>query len=173
MAEVYHRYIADPATLAAKAAERKAAQELREAEAKRKEAEKRSAARLAHRGVSKLRRERAAHEKLKRLRLEMQVAAERGELIRKDIAQRQAAFLLTAMRSRCLCAPSAWCRKLLNVSDLRVMVELLREMMMNLLEELSNLPAKVTRGDLTGDGDGEPLSEDGEGLTGDSDGESS
>jgi hypothetical protein len=38
-----------------------------------------------------------AHEKLKRLRLEMEVAAQRGELVERELVLRQAAFLLAAM----------------------------------------------------------------------------
>ena len=80
------------------------------------------------------------------------------EHIERELVLRQAAFLLTAMRSRASSAPSAWARRLLSISDPREMVELLRAMMTSLLEEISNLPQKVTADpDSTGDGDAAPL----------------
>ena len=74
----------------------------------------------------------------------MEIAGRRGELIEKAVVERQAGFLLVAMRQRCMSAPSAWTRRLLNVSDARVMTERLKDMMASVLEDLSNLPEKVT-----------------------------
>ena len=125
MAEVIHRYVGDP-------------------EAKRG---------LGRRGMVALRREQTAHERAKRLQREMQMAVERGELIRKDLVQQQAAFLLTAMRQRCMSAPSAWSRRILNISDPRVAVERLKEMMVSVLEEVAELPARVTDPNWVGEGD--------------------
>jgi hypothetical protein len=138
MAEVIHRYVSDP-------------------EAKRG---------LARRGIVSLRREQTAHEKTKRMRLEMQLAVERGELIRKDLVEKQAGFLLVAMRQRAMSAPSAWSRRLLGINDARVMTERLRDMMASVLEDLSNLPEKVTKPDWVGDEDAAPLRQDGVGLDG-------
>ena len=59
----------------------------------------------------------------------MEIAVPRGELIEKAVVERQAAFLLTAMRQRCMSAPSAWSRRLLGINDARVMTEHLRDMM--------------------------------------------
>ena len=78
---------------------------------------------------------------LKNLHMEALMAERRGKLIRKAAVEEQAAFILTAFRQQCLSAPSTWCRKLLNISDPRIMIENLREMMSELLEELSTLPA--------------------------------
>ena len=151
VAEVIHRYERDPGAVAERAAEREAAEKRREEEARRKEEAKRAAARLAHRGAATLRKERAAFERVKRLRLEMEVAVRRGTLIERELVLRQTAFLLTALRSRCMSASSAWSRRLLNISDPREMSERLRDMMTSVLEELSNLPEKVTDPDWTGD----------------------
>jgi hypothetical protein len=101
MAEVIHRYVADP-------------------EAKRGN---------ARRGMVALRREQTAHEKAKRLQREMQIAVERGELIKKELVLQQASFLLVALRQRCMSAPSAF------------------------LEDLSNLPEKLSDPRWTGEGD--------------------
>jgi hypothetical protein len=143
MAEVIHRYVRDPLSAEEKAA-RKSGRSARKAD-------KQAARRLAMRGVASLRREQMMHERTKRLEREMAIAIQRGELIEKAIVQRQAAFLLTALRSRCLSAPQAWARRLLNVSDPREMTTRLREMMTNLLIELADLPAKVTNADWVGD----------------------
>jgi hypothetical protein len=94
-----------------------------------------------------LRHEKTAHERTKRLEREMQIAIRRGELIQKAVVEKQAAFLLVAMRGRCMAAPSAWSRRLLNVSDPRVMTEKLREMMVSVLEELADLPEKLSTPD--------------------------
>ena len=125
MAEVIHRYVGDP-------------------EAKRG---------LARRGLGALRREQTAHEKTKRMRLEMQLAVERGELISKEVVERQAGFLLVAMRQRCMSAPSTWARRLLGINDAREMTERLRDMMTSVLEEISDLPERVTAGESNGNGD--------------------
>jgi len=116
MAEVIHRYVRDPLSEAEKAERQEAAQ--------RKAEEKRATTRLAQRGAATLRRERAAHERTKRLEREMLIAIWRGELIERAWVVRQAAFLLTALRGRCMSAPSAWSRRLLNISDSRVMLSL-------------------------------------------------
>jgi hypothetical protein len=75
------------------------------------------------------------------------------------------------MRSRCMSAPSAWARRLLNISDPREMVELLRSMMTQILEEIAGLPERVTANpDSIGDENGEPLAEVNGGPTEDRDG---
>jgi hypothetical protein len=74
----------------------------------------------------------------------MEIAVRRGELIEKKAVQEQAAFLLVAMRQRCMSAPSACSRRLLGINDARVMTEKLRDMMASVLEELADLPQKVT-----------------------------
>ena len=59
-------------------------------------------------------------------------------------------------------------RRLLNIDDPRVMTERLRAMMTNLLEEISDLPAKVTADpDSIDGGNGGGLTEDAVGPTGD------
>ena len=74
----------------------------------------------------------------------MELAEQRGQLVERAVVLQQASFLLVAMRSRALSAPSAWCRRLLNVSDPRAMTDLLRQMMVSVLEEISTLPEKLT-----------------------------
>ena len=74
----------------------------------------------------------------------MQIAIRRGELIEKAVVMQQAAFLLAALRGRCMSAPSAWSRRLVGIDHPRQMNERLREMMTERLEEISNLPEKVS-----------------------------
>ena len=151
MAEVIHRYVRDPQAVAEKAAEREAAEKRRQEAAERKEAAERSASRSTWRGIAGLRKEKMEHEKTKRLEREMEIAARRGELVEKEVVLRQAAFLLTALRSRCLSAPSAWCRRLLGINNARVMTEKLKDMVTEILEEIADLPQKVTAGELNDD----------------------
>jgi hypothetical protein len=87
---------------------------------------------------------------LKNMHAEMLMAERRGRLIRKEEVESQAAFILTAFRQQCLSAPSTWCRRLLNISEPRVMLEDLREMMSDLLEELSTLPEVRGNAESTG-----------------------
>lgn len=147
MAEVFHRYVRDPEL----AKEREAAAKRREAAARRKEAAKKAASRSAWAGVAGLRREKTAMERVRRLEKEMEISARRGELIEKSVAERQAAFLLVALRARCMAASSAWARRLLNISDAREMTEQLKDMMTSVLEEIADLPQKVTAGDYNED----------------------
>ena len=120
MAEVTVRYVRDPKLVE----ERQAAAKLRQAATKRKEAAKRTASRSAWQGIAGLKHEKTARERIKRLEREMLIAIRRGELIEKQTVQRQAAFLLTTLRIRCLSAPSAWSRRLLNIDDLEEIADL-------------------------------------------------
>ena len=158
MATVIHKY--QPSQISVeRAAEKKAEAERKAAEKRRAEEVKRSASRSANRGAAGLRRERTKFERVRRLEKEMEIAVRRGELIERAVVLQQASFLLTALRSRCMSAPSAWARRLLNVSDPRAMTDLLRQMMVSVLEEISDLPVKVTRGDSIDGENGAPLAE--------------
>ena len=160
MAVVVHKYQADPATLAAKAAEREAAQQRREAEAKRKEAEKRSASRSIHRGAAGLRRERTAHEKIKRLRTEMEVARERGELIKRETVLKQAGFIFVSLRQAILNFPSRYARTVVGLADPRQAQEVLTRAAHEFLNELSGFAERVTNGEWTDGENGAPLRQD-------------
>ena len=146
--------------MAEKAAEREAADKRRQEAVERKKAAKRAASRSTWAGMATLRREKASFEKTKRLEREMEIAVRRGELIEKAVVERQAGFLLVAMRQRCMSAPSAWSRRLLGINDARVMTEKLSEMMTELLEEVSNLPEKVSTPGWVANEDGTLFAED-------------
>ena len=75
---------------------------------------------------------------------QMKIAQARGQLISKDLAIRQATFLMIALRQRLLLAPQAWSRRLVNISDPHQMAQLLGQMMRECLTEVKDLPLKVT-----------------------------
>jgi hypothetical protein len=81
--------------------------------------------------------------KAKNQTAQMLLAKARGELILKDLVEKQAAYLLVAMRQKMLGAPDAYCRRILNLSDPFKAKAILREMMISMLNELSDLPRKV------------------------------
>jgi hypothetical protein len=72
-------------------------------------------------------------EKMHRLHL----AKARGEVVEKELVQKQAAFLFVAMRQKMLAAPLAYHRKLLACKDAH-------SMMHDLLRELHDMPRKIT-----------------------------
>jgi len=53
-------------------------------------------------------------------------------------------YLLVALRQKILSIPAACARKILNVADLNQANRILREAMIQLLNELKDLPSKVT-----------------------------
>jgi phage terminase Nu1 subunit (DNA packaging protein) len=53
----------------------------------------------------------------RRKAVEFKLARERSEVIETRLAQLQASFLFIAMRQKLLAIPSAYCRRLLNISD--------------------------------------------------------
>ena len=74
----------------------------------------------------------------------MLLAKARGEVIEKTLVERQASFLLVALRQKILAVPDTLSRKLVNIPDPAQVRRILREAMLNLLNELQDLPSKVT-----------------------------
>ena len=106
---------------------------------------------------------RNAQMRTKNLTAEMQLAERRGELIEKSLVERQAAYLLVALRQAILNTPQTWCRRILGLKDAAEASRILREMAVSILGEIKDLPSKVTNPDWlsTVDGerqdDGEPI----------------
>ena len=75
---------------------------------------------------------------------EMVLAERRGELIEKTLVERQAAYLLVALRQAILNIPQTWCRRLMGLNDAAQVSRILREMALSILCEIKDLPAKVT-----------------------------
>jgi hypothetical protein len=75
---------------------------------------------------------------------EMLLAKARGELIAKDLVEKQAAYLLVAMRQKILGLPLTYARRLTNLTDVAQVHKVLKELAIALLNELRDLPQKVT-----------------------------
>ena len=78
---------------------------------------------------------------------EMVLAERRDELIEKSLVERQAAYLLVALRQAILNIPQTWCRRLIGITDAAQVSRILREMALSILGEIKDLPAKVTNPD--------------------------
>jgi hypothetical protein len=102
---------------------------------------------------------RNAQMRTKNLTAEMVLAERRGELIEKRLVERQAAYLFVALRQAILNTPQAWCRRILGLKDAAEASRILREMAISVLNEIKDLPAKVTDPNWVSTVDGE---EDGE-----------
>jgi hypothetical protein len=75
---------------------------------------------------------------------EMLLAKAREELVLKSLVEKQASYLLVSSRQRILGVPDNLCRKMVNVPDASKARSILREAMHALLNELQDLPSKVT-----------------------------
>ena len=80
----------------------------------------------------------------KNLTAEMELAERRGEVIEKKLVERQAAYLLVAMRQAALNIPQPYYRRILNVKEPREAKEILREAMISLLNTMKDLPKGVS-----------------------------
>jgi hypothetical protein len=80
----------------------------------------------------------------KNLSAEMMLAERRGELIEKRLVEQQAAYLLVALRQRILAVPHAYARRILGLKDAAEAIVILRQAMFELLNEIKDLPDKVT-----------------------------
>jgi hypothetical protein len=75
---------------------------------------------------------------------ETNATARRDELIEKRLVEQQAAYLLVAMRQKILNIPQAWARRMLGLTDAAQASRVLKELAISLLNDLKDLPAKVT-----------------------------
>jgi hypothetical protein len=71
------------------------------------------------------------------------LAKARGELILRDLVERKAGFLLTAMRMRILSLPGAYAGRLAGCADVAASGEILREAALALLNDLKDFPERV------------------------------
>jgi hypothetical protein len=97
----------------------------------------------------------------KNLAAEMQLAERRGELIEKRLVERQAAYLLVALRQAILHTLQTYCRRILGLKDAAEASRVLREMAVSVLNEIKDLPDKVVDPNwlstINGDEDGERI----------------
>jgi hypothetical protein len=94
-------------------------------------------------GESELVRERAAAVRANRLRSEMLLAKSRGELIEKELVEKQAAYLLIAMRQKILNLPVNYARRLVGLHDVREVMKVLQGAAHSIFNEIKNLPSKA------------------------------
>jgi hypothetical protein len=80
----------------------------------------------------------------KNLTVEMQLAERRGELIEKRLVEQQAAYLFIAFRQKILALPHTHARKMVGLGDAQQAAKALKELAVSLLNEIRELPAKVT-----------------------------
>ena len=80
----------------------------------------------------------------KNLTAEMVLAERRGKLIEKRLVEAQAAYLLVALRQRILNIPQTYCCRMVGLTDAKAAKKMLQEMAISVLNELKDLPAKVT-----------------------------
>jgi hypothetical protein len=78
------------------------------------------------------------------LRNEMLLAKARGELITKQLVERQAAYLLVALRQRIMSMPSTYARRMVNLPDTKAAAAVLKEIAISVLDEIKDLPSRVS-----------------------------
>ena len=72
------------------------------------------------------------------------LARARGELIEKRLVERQAAFLLVAMRQKILNMPQAYARRLTGLKDVREVKRVLEGAAISILNEIKDLPNAIS-----------------------------
>jgi hypothetical protein len=127
MSEVIHRYIGRDQPIPK-------SKDSKESAARKKEREK---------WDTQFRKERAEHECVRRIEREANLHRMRGELISRDVAQKQASFLFVTFRERLLARARKLPRKLLGKS-LHEMKLILHEDACEYLNELEALPDVIT-----------------------------
>lgn len=74
---------------------------------------------------------------------ELDLARIRNDLMEKKLVEKQAAFLLVAMRQKILSLPSAYARKIMHIEDIKKAHAILQSMAFAILNEIKDLPNKV------------------------------
>jgi hypothetical protein len=75
---------------------------------------------------------------------EIALAEKKGTLIYLRLARLQLSYLLVVFRQRMLEAPAVWGPRYVGLPDAHAAAQVLREMALALLEELQELPSRVT-----------------------------
>ncbi len=82
--------------------------------------------------------------KAKTFTAELLAAKAREELIQKTLVEKQAAYLLIAMRQKILNLPQTYARRLVGLNDVREDMKVLEGAAHSILNELKDLPGTVT-----------------------------
>jgi len=76
--------------------------------------------------------------------VELELARARGELIERDLAVKQLQYLMVSTRQKLLAIPTSLARQLLHKTDVREVHSILQVAIFEVLNELKDLPLKVT-----------------------------
>jgi hypothetical protein len=76
--------------------------------------------------------------------VELELARARGELIERDLAIKQLQYLMVTARQRLLALPTSLARQLQHKEDIREIHGILQRAIYEVLNELKDLPMKVT-----------------------------
>jgi phage terminase Nu1 subunit (DNA packaging protein) len=76
--------------------------------------------------------------------VELELARARGELIERDLAVKQLQYLMVTTRQRLLAIPTSLARQLQHKEDIREIHGILQRAIYEALNELKDLPNKVT-----------------------------
>jgi hypothetical protein len=87
--------------------------------------------------------ERVKNLRTRRMQAELILAKSRDDVIEKALIEKQAAYLLVALRQKILTIPQTYSRRLLGLSDVTQMNKFLKEMAIDILNEIKDLPQKV------------------------------
>lgn len=87
--------------------------------------------------------ERTREIKIKRMQGELLLAKARDDVIIKELVEKQAAYLLVALRQQILGMASSHARKILNITDVKQANLVLRGIAISFLNEIKDLPQKV------------------------------
>jgi hypothetical protein len=79
----------------------------------------------------------------RRMQNELYLAKARELLIEKDLVEKQAAYLVIAMRQKILTIPQTYARRILGLDDASQASKILKEMAVTILNEIKDLPQKV------------------------------
>lgn len=88
--------------------------------------------------------ERLAAQIARRRQSEMLLAKARGELVLRELVEKQAAFLLVSLRQEIMAAPGAWAPQLVGLKTAEEAAAMLRELTQAWLEAVADLPERVT-----------------------------
>lgn len=80
----------------------------------------------------------------RRMQNELLLAKARDEVILKTLVEKQAAYLLVSLRQKILTMPQAYARRFLGLTDVNQSSKLLKELAVSMLNEIKDLPHKVT-----------------------------
>jgi hypothetical protein len=94
---------------------------------------------------------------------EMLIALRRGELVEKEVVLRQASFSAECLKGQDVVGSVRMVAADPEHQRLKVAVERLKEMMVSVLEEVSELPARVTDPNWVADEDCTPFADDDQG----------